>query len=158
MTPLRRITGVNELARYRRILGLAAFGYATLHFLIYLALDRFLELGEIAADIMKRPYITVGFAAFLLLVALALTSTRTAIRRLGPRWTALHRLVYPAAILAVLHFYWKKSAKADVSEPLIFAAVIGLLLASRLYRRRTRITPAPRARAADRSGAHTSQR
>jgi methionine sulfoxide reductase heme-binding subunit len=114
------------------VLGLAAFLYATLHFLTYIMLDRFLEFDEIGADILKRPYITVGFLAFLMLVPLALTSSRAAIRRLGPRWVQLHRLIYPAAMLAVLHFYWKKSAKADVGEPLLFAAILALLLASRL--------------------------
>jgi methionine sulfoxide reductase heme-binding subunit len=136
VTPLRRITGWNQLIRYRRLLGLFAFFYATLHFLTYVTLDRFLEFDEIGADILKRPYITVGFAAFVLLIPLALTSTRAAVRRLGRRWVHLHRLVYPAAALAVLHFYWKKSAKADVGEPLTFAAILVLLLVLRLYRRR----------------------
>jgi methionine sulfoxide reductase heme-binding subunit len=142
VTPVRRLTGLNELVRYRRTLGLFAFFYAMLHFLTYILLDRFLEFGEIGADILKRPYITVGFAAFLLLVPLALTSTRSAIRRLGRRWITLHRLVYPAAALAVLHFYWKKSSKADIREPLIFAGILAVLLLLRLYRGRRRVAPA----------------
>jgi methionine sulfoxide reductase heme-binding subunit len=128
VTPLRRITGRNQLIRFRRLLGLFAFFYATLHVLTYVLLDRFMEWGEIAGDILRRPYITVGFATFVLLVPLAATSTRSAVRRLGRRWLLLHRLVYPAAALAVLHFYWKRSAKADIAEPLAFAAILLVLL------------------------------
>jgi methionine sulfoxide reductase heme-binding subunit len=132
ITPLRRVTGWHPLMGLRRLLGLFAFFYATLHFLTYITLDRFLEFGEIGADIVKRPFITVGFAAYLLLVPLAVTSTRGWIRRLGRRWAALHRLAYLSAALAVLHFYWKRAAKADVGEPLTFAAVLAVLLAARL--------------------------
>jgi methionine sulfoxide reductase heme-binding subunit len=132
ITPLRRVTGWNRVVRVRRLVGLFAFFYATLHFLTYVTLDRFFDFSEIGADILKRPYITVGFLAFLMLVPLAATSTRAAIRRLGRRWQLLHRLIYPAAALAVLHFYWKKSAKADVAEPLLFALILFLLLAVRL--------------------------
>jgi methionine sulfoxide reductase heme-binding subunit len=140
VTPLRRLTGWNRIIGVRRTLGLFAFFYATVHLLIYITLDRFFEFGDIGADILKRPYITVGFLAFLLLLPLAITSTRGWIRRLGRRWLLLHRLIYLAAALAVLHFYWKKSAKADVSEPLIFAAILAALLLFRaghfLLRRR----------------------
>jgi methionine sulfoxide reductase heme-binding subunit len=132
VTPLRRVTGWNELIRFRRLIGLFAFFYATLHLLTYITLDRFFDFSEIGADILKRPYITVGFLAFLLLLPLALTSTRGWIRRLGRRWLQLHRLIYPAAALAVLHFYWKKASKADVSEPLLFAGILGILLLVRV--------------------------
>jgi methionine sulfoxide reductase heme-binding subunit len=141
VTPLRRVTGWNELIRFRRLIGLFAFFYATLHLLTYITLDRFFDFSEIGADILKRPYITVGFLAFLLLLPLALTSTRGWIRRLGRRWLQLHRLIYPATALAVLHFYWKKASKADVSEPLLFAGILGILLLLRVafyYRRRPR--------------------
>jgi methionine sulfoxide reductase heme-binding subunit len=141
ITPLRRITGWNRIIRFRRITGLCAFFYATVHLLIYISLDRFFAFGEIGADILKRPYITVGFLAFLLLLPLAVTSTRGWIRRLGPRWQLIHRLIYPATALAVLHFYWKKASKADITEPVLFAAILAALLFFRaawfLHRRRT---------------------
>jgi methionine sulfoxide reductase heme-binding subunit len=132
VTPVRRLTGWNRLIQLRRPLGLFAFFYATLHLLTYITLDRFFEFGEIWDDIVKRPYITVGFTAFLLLLPLAVTSTRGWIRRLGRRWQLLHRLVYPAAALGVLHFYWKRSSKADIAEPITFAAILAGLLALRL--------------------------
>jgi methionine sulfoxide reductase heme-binding subunit len=138
VTPLRRLTGWNRIIGVRRTLGLFAFFYATVHLLIYITLDRFFEFGDIGADILKRPYITVGFLAFLLLLPLAITSTRGWIRRLGRRWLLLHRLIYLAAALAVLHFYWKKSAKADVSEPLLYAGILAVLLLVRLAFRLTR--------------------
>jgi methionine sulfoxide reductase heme-binding subunit len=144
VTPLRRITGRNELIRFRRLLGLFAFFYATLHVLTYVLLDRYMEFGEIVGDILSRPYITVGFAAFLLLVPLAATSTRSAIRRLGRRWVLLHRLVYPAAALAVLHFYWKRSAKADIAEPITFAIILLILLALRTGFLHARASPRTR--------------
>jgi methionine sulfoxide reductase heme-binding subunit len=132
LTPLRRVTGWNRLISVRRLVGLFAFFYATLHFLTYVLLDRYLEFGEVIGDILQRPYITAGFTAYLLLVPLAVTSTRGWIRRLGRRWGLLHRLVYVAAALAVLHFYWKRASKADIGEPLTFATVLALLLAARL--------------------------
>jgi methionine sulfoxide reductase heme-binding subunit len=141
ITPARRITGWNRIIAFRRTIGLFAFFYATLHFLTYVTLDRFFDFREVGADIVKRPYITVGFTAFVLLVPLAVTSTRGWVRRLGSRWQKLHRLVYAAAALGVLHFYWKKASKADVSEPLLFAGILGALLLFRigyfLLRRRT---------------------
>jgi methionine sulfoxide reductase heme-binding subunit len=142
VTPVRRITGWNRLIQLRRPLGLFAFFYATLHFLTYVALDRFFAFGDIGEDILKRPYITVGFTAFLLLVPLAVTSTRGWIRRLGRRWTRLHWLIYPAVALAILHFYWKRASKADIAEPLTFAAALALLFAFRivLYLNRRRIS------------------
>ena len=139
ITPLRRVTGWNRLIQFRRLLGLFAFFYATLHFLTYVTLDLFFDFGAVAADIAKRPYITVGFAAFLLLVPLAATSTKGAIRRLGRNWLRIHRLLYVSAGLAVLHFYWKKSAKSDIAEPLLFAAILAALLLFRVvyhYRKR----------------------
>lgn len=130
ITPLRRITGWNPLIKLRRPIGLFAFFYATLHFLVYLVLDQFFWWEGIVGDVLDRPYITVGFTAFLLLIPLAFTSTRASIRRLGKRWQTLHRLVYFTAGLGVLHFYWK--VKADTREPLIFAAILATLLLARL--------------------------
>jgi sulfoxide reductase heme-binding subunit YedZ len=132
ITPVRRISGWNGLVRYRRLVGLFSFFYGLLHFLTYLVLDQFFDLSAIAADILKRPYITVGFTAFLILLLLAATSPRAAVRRLGRRWQTIHRLIYAAAGLAVLHFYWKRSAKNDVFDPLIFAAIVAILLAARI--------------------------
>lgn len=132
VTPVRRVTGWNRIIQVRRLLGLFAFFYATLHFLTYVTLDLFFDFGAIAADIVKRPYITVGFTAFLLLIPLVLTSTKGSIRRLGRNWLRLHRLLYVSAALAVLHFYWKKSAKSDIAEPLIFAAILAVLLLFRV--------------------------
>lgn len=131
VTPVRRLTGWNELVRLRRPLGLFAFFYATLHFLVYVAIDQFFAFGEVLADIAKRPYITAGFAAFALLVPLAATSTRAAVRRLGRRWQALHRLVYISAALGVLHFLWLVKAPA-IRRPLTYGAVLVLLLLLRL--------------------------
>ena len=143
VTPLRRITGWNWLVRIRRLLGLFGFFYASLHFTIWLAIDRFFAWDDILADLVKRPYITAGFTAFALLVPLALTSTRGWTRRLGRRWLQLHRLVYLAVPAAGLHFFWKRSAKLDIFEPLLFAAIIAALLAARVplwLRRRSRPT------------------
>jgi len=134
VTPLRRLTGWNGLAPYRRIFGLLAFFYATLHFSTFVVLDHFFDWQRIIADVGKRRYVTAGFAAFVLLVPLAITSTRGWVRRLGKRWARLHRLVYPAALLAVVHYYWL--VKSDVRGPLAYGAVVALLLAARLVRRR----------------------
>jgi len=131
VTPLRRLTGWNALIRLRRMLGLFAFFYAVLHFANYLWLDLQLDWQGVADDILKRPYITVGFASLVMLVPLAATSTDGMLRRLGGRnWRRLHRLVYPAALLATLHFLWL--VKADLREPLIYLGVLVLLLALRL--------------------------
>jgi sulfoxide reductase heme-binding subunit YedZ len=132
VTPLRRITHWNEAIKFRRLIGLFAFFYALLHFTTYIVLDQFFDFHAITEDIVKRPYITVGFVAFVCLLALALTSTKGSIRRLGKRWTTLHRVVYAAGALAVLHFYWKRSAKHNTSEPLVFAAILAVLLIARL--------------------------
>lgn len=135
VTPLRRLAGWQALGRYRRRLGLAAFAYALAHFLTWSVLDNGLDLAAIAEDIVERPYVTVGFVAFVLLLPLAATSTRGAIRRLGRRWVKLHRLVYVAAVLAVVHHWWL--VKKDLREPAVHAALLAILLASRLV-------PAPR--------------
>ncbi len=130
ITPLRRLTGRTDLIRYRRMLGLFAFFYATLHFITYVWLDQFFDVTGIAKDIVKRPFITVGFAAFTLLVPLAATSTHAMMRRLGRRWQQLHRLIYLIALLGVIHYLWL--VKKDLTQPLIFGTVLVLLLAMRL--------------------------
>jgi sulfoxide reductase heme-binding subunit YedZ len=161
ITPLRRITGWNSLVRFRRMSGLFAFFYASLHFLIYSIADRLLSLidfpqgvvsidtarrlaAAVGEDIAKRPYITVGFTAFVLLIPLAATSTAGMIRRLGgKRWQALHRLVYVSAIGGVVHYWWL--VKADVSRPRNYAVVVGLLLLFRVvwsWRRSRKPSPA----------------
>jgi methionine sulfoxide reductase heme-binding subunit len=147
ITPLRRL-GLRVLAPFRRTLGLLAFFYAGAHLLVYIVLDQGLAFDFIAEDILERPYITVGFASFLCLLPLAITSTRSWIRRLGRRWIELHRLVYLAATGAVLHFLWL--VKADLREPLIHAAVLALLLGVRLIPwTRTRALHSPRARSSN---------
>jgi sulfoxide reductase heme-binding subunit YedZ len=130
ITPLRRLTRWNRIIKVRRLVGLFAFFYATLHLLIYLVVDQGLAWSFILEDVAERPFITVGFAAFLLLVPLAITSTKGWIRRLGKRWQKLHRLVYPAAALGVIHFYW--GVKADILWPLVAAGVLAVLLLARL--------------------------
>ncbi len=132
VTPLRRMTGWAFLAPWRRSLGLLAFGYATLHFATFLALDLGFDLSFLGEEVLERPYVTLGFSALVLLTPLALTSTRGWQRRLGRRWVTLHRLVYVAAGLAVLHFVWL--VKADLAEPLAYAAVLVVLLAARWWR------------------------
>jgi methionine sulfoxide reductase heme-binding subunit len=130
ITPIRRITGWNQVIQYRRMLGLFAFFYASLHLLTYLVLDQGLAFEFILPDIVKRPYITAGMTAFLLMLPLALTSTKGWIRRLGRRWQLLHRLVYVSAIAACLHFIWK--VKVVVGEPVYYALILALLLAFRV--------------------------
>jgi sulfoxide reductase heme-binding subunit YedZ len=129
ITPLRRLTGWTWLLRFRRMLGLFVFFYITLHFLTWVWLDQELSWGNILADIVKRPYVTVGFSAWLLLLPLAATSTRGMMRRLGRKWQRLHRAVYAIGVLAILHYIWL--VKADLLEPLIYAAVLILLLVVR---------------------------
>ncbi len=134
VTPLRRLTGWNPLIKIRRLIGLFAFFYALLHFLIYAVFDRELSPAGLGEDIAKRPWITVGFTVFLILLTLAITSPQAMVRKLGgKRWQALHRLIYVAAAGAVLHFTW--SQKKDISLPLIYAAVLAVILASRLFLR-----------------------
>ena len=130
ITPLRRMFGWNELIRYRRMLGLFAFFYACLHFLTYFVLDQFFDWGEIVRDIVKRPYITVGFSAFVLLLPLAATSTNNMMKRLGKNWKRLHSLIYITGTLGILHFLWL--VKADVRKPLLLGAVLVTLLVLRL--------------------------
>jgi len=131
VTPLRRLFGWRGLAPFRRTLGLLAFGYALLHFATYVALDLGFDFATLAEDVGERLYITAGFAAFLLLLPLAITSTRGWQRRLGRRWLKLHRVVYAAGALAVLHFIWL--VKADLREPLIYAALLAALLGARAH-------------------------
>ena len=134
VTPLRQLTGINNLIRIRRMLGLFTFFYASLHFITYLWLDKFFDIAAIIKDVYKRPFITVGFAAFLLLIPLAVTSSNAMIRRLGSkRWQLLHRVVYLIAILGVLHYWWL--VKKDITRPLIYAMVLTILLSWRLLRR-----------------------
>ncbi len=130
-TPLKLTLGLTWPLRARRMLGLFAFFYASLHFLTYVALDRLGELSTIAEDLIERPFITVGFFAFCLLVPLALTSTRDAQKQLGfKRWQQLHRLSYLVAVLAIVHFIWR--VKRDLTQPVAYAAILALLLAARL--------------------------
>ena len=136
VTPVRELTSQPQLLRLRRMLGLFVFFYVVLHFTIYLVLDLELNFTTLGADIAKRPYITIGFTALLLLIPLAITSTNRMMRRLGRRWQSLHRLVYVIAILGVWHFYWQ--VKRDVREPLIYAGILGILLGYRLVRARMR--------------------
>ena len=144
VTPLRRLTGWNEIIRVRRLIGLTAFWYACLHLTTYLVFDQSLDVGEIAADIRKHPWVLVGFTGFLCLIPLAVTSTNGWIRRLGgKRWQRLHRLVYVAAVAGVLHYFWL--VKKDVTYPLIYGVVLLVLLLVRLWwavdRARARRTP-----------------
>ncbi len=138
ITPLRRWTGWNWLIRFRRMLGLFAFFYIVLHFLTYAILDQGLDIAAITEDIVKRPYITLGMAGLLLLIPLALTSTKGMMRRLGKRWQKLHRLVYVSAIVGMWHFYWQ--VKLDTLDATIYAVVLAVLLITRLYYKyRTRV-------------------
>jgi sulfoxide reductase heme-binding subunit YedZ len=130
ITPVRRLTGWNGIIRYRRMFGLFAFFYACVHVLSYIAFDRFFVMSEVLADIAKRPFITAGMAALVLMVPLALTSTRGWIRSLGRRWQLLHRLVYVSAAAACLHFIWK--VKVVIGEPVYYAAILAALLGFRL--------------------------
>jgi sulfoxide reductase heme-binding subunit YedZ len=146
VTPLRRLTGWNELIKVRRLIGLTAFWYACLHLSTYLVFDQSLSLDEIAKDIVKHPWVLVGFTAFLCLVPLAITSTTGWVRRLGgKRWQRLHRLVYVAATAGVLHYFWL--VKKDARAPLVYGAVLLVLFGARIWmareRRNTRSARAP---------------
>lgn len=132
VTPLRRLTGQQWLLKLRRMLGLLSFFYASLHFLCFIWFDHFFDLTEMLKDIVKRPFITVGFIAFLLLVPLALTSSDAMVRRLGRRWIWLHRLIYVIATLAILHFWWMRAGKNNFAEPLLFGVIVALLLGMRI--------------------------
>ena len=157
VTPLRQLTGLTHLPRLRRMLGLFAFFYAVLHFTVYVTLDLEFNFRELLGDIAKRPYITIGFAALLLLIPLAVTSTNKMMRRLGRRWQKLHRLIYVIAILGVWHFYWQ--VKRDVREPLIYAGILAVLLGYRWIKAQRRkaaaAKPAPAA-VTSRSGSATA--
>jgi methionine sulfoxide reductase heme-binding subunit len=132
ITPLRRLTGWNEVIKVRRLIGLTAFWYACLHLSTYLVFDQALSIDEIAKDIVKHPWVLVGFTAFLCLVPLAITSTTGWVRRLGgKRWQRLHRLVYVAAIAGVLHYFWL--VKKDIQAPLVYGAILLVLLGSRVW-------------------------
>jgi len=134
VTPLRKLLGVPALIKFRRMLGLFAFFYACLHFTTYIWLDKFFNFHEMLVDVAKRKFITVGFTAFVLLIPLALTSTKGWIRRLGgKRWQALHRLIYVSAIAGVIHYLWL--VKADIRKPLEYGAVLALLLGYRVVLR-----------------------
>jgi sulfoxide reductase heme-binding subunit YedZ len=137
ITPLRHLTGQVWLLQFRRMLGLFAFAYVTIHFLNYLVLDQTFDFAEIVEDIVERPFITVGFSAFLMLIPLAVTSTNGWRRQLGSRWRVLHRLVYAIGIFACWHFYWQ--VKKDISEPMTYICILALLLGMRLWRRYDRI-------------------
>lgn len=130
ITPLRQLTGRSYLVRLRRMLGLFAFFYAVLHLLIYLVLDQYFDVRAIGHDILKRPFITVGALAWCLLLILAVTSTQNQMRRLGRTWQKLHRLVYVAAILGVLHYWWL--VKKDLTQPSLYAAALAILLGWRV--------------------------
>jgi sulfoxide reductase heme-binding subunit YedZ len=133
VTPLRKLSGWNALARLRRMLGLFTFFYALLHFTAFLWFDHFFDVGAMLADVVKRPFITVGFLAFVLLVPLAATSTNAMVRRLGgKRWSLLHKLVYVIAPLGILHFWWMKAGKSDFAEPAAMGIVVAVLLGLRL--------------------------
>jgi sulfoxide reductase heme-binding subunit YedZ len=153
VTPLRGVTGWHWLLRFRRMLGLYAFFYGVVHAASFVAFDHVFEIAEILRDIVKRPFITVGFTALVLMLPLAITSTDRMVRRLGAqRWLALHRLVYIIAPLGVLHFWWM--VKRDVTEPTIYAAILVLLLGYRLIKRQR----ARSARAAAAPGIASSRR
>jgi sulfoxide reductase heme-binding subunit YedZ len=138
VTPLRRLSGWNGLLRYRRMLGLFAFFYAGLHFLSYAWLDQYFVFPDIVKDVAKRPYITVGFACFLMLIPLAATSTNGMIRRLGARrWQQLHRLIYLIGIGGIVHFLWL--VKSDLTQPLIYGAILAALLGFRVWDRSRRV-------------------
>jgi sulfoxide reductase heme-binding subunit YedZ len=139
VTPLRVTLGLPALARLRRMLGLFVFFYALLHFLAYGWLDMGLDLADITADIGKRPFILVGFLGLALLTPLALTSWNRAIRALGAqRWLQLHRLVYPIAVIAILHFFWMRSGKRNYAEVAVYAAILSALMGWRIWKRFSR--------------------
>jgi sulfoxide reductase heme-binding subunit YedZ len=134
MTPLRRLTGWSWLIKLRRMMGLFAFFYAALHFTTFLWFDHFFDVQAMLKDVVKRPFITVGFTAFVLLIPLAVTSTNRMVKRLGgKRWQQLHRAIYLIAPLGILHFWWMKAGKHDFAQPILFGAIVGVLLLLRVY-------------------------
>ena len=137
VTPARKFSGWHWLAQTRRMFGLFAFFYAACHFTTFIWFDHFFDFEEIWADVLKRPFVTIGFSAFVLLVPLAVTSTNGMVKRLGAaRWQALHRTVYLIAVLGVVHYWWL--VKRDLTQPIIYAAVVAVLLVARLVIRRSR--------------------
>lgn len=146
VTPLRRLSGWNWLVKLRRMLGLFSFFYALLHFIAFLWFDHFFDVAAMLRDVAKRPFILVGFTAFVLLIPLAATSTNGMIKRLGgKRWQWLHKLIYVIAPLAVLHFWWMKSAKNNLAQPTLFLVIVALLLGLRFYWSRVKTRAAVRA-------------
>jgi len=134
VTPLRRFSKWNWLVKLRRMLGLFMFFYGVLHFMTFLWFDHFFDLAEMWKDVLRRPFITVGFIAFVLLIPLAATSTNAMIRRLGgKRWQWLHRLIYLIAPLAILHFWWMKAGKHNFTEPIIYGSILAVLLGLRAF-------------------------
>ncbi|WP_107869982.1 protein-methionine-sulfoxide reductase heme-binding subunit MsrQ [Pseudoduganella sp. UC29_71] len=143
VTPLRRLTKWNWLLKLRRMVGLYSFFYGLLHFTTFLWFDHFFDVQEMLKDVVKRPFITVGFIAFVLLIPLAVTSTNGMVRRLGgKRWQWLHRLVYVIAPLGILHFWWMKAAKHDFSQPILFGLIVLALLGVRVYWARSKAAAA----------------
>jgi sulfoxide reductase heme-binding subunit YedZ len=144
ITPVRKLTGWNWLSQYRRMFGLFAFFYVCLHFTTYIWFDQYFDVQSIIKDVIKRPFITVGFLAFVLLIPLAVTSNNYLTRKLGAkRWQALHRLVYPICILGVVHYWWL--VKRDLTQPIIYAVIVAAFLIARLIwrNRRPKARPAP---------------
>lgn len=134
VTPLRRLSKWNWLIKLRRMIGLFAFFYVTLHFTTFLWFDHFFDVSEMLKDVIKRPFITVGFAAFVLLIPLAITSTNGMVKRLGgKRWQWLHRLIYVVASLGILHYWWMKAGKHDFEQPIIFGVIVAALLLMRVF-------------------------
>ncbi|WP_250484229.1 protein-methionine-sulfoxide reductase heme-binding subunit MsrQ [Caballeronia sp. GaOx3] len=132
ITPVRRMTGIAALARFRRMIGLYAFFFAVLHFTTYIWFDKWFDVAAMLKDIGKRPFITVGFAAFVLLIPLAVTSPKVMVRKLGRRWQTLHRAIYLIAALAILHFWWMKAGKHDFELPKIYGSIVIVLLGWRV--------------------------
>jgi methionine sulfoxide reductase heme-binding subunit len=154
VTPIRRLTGWNAIIRMRRMLGLFAFFYGSMHFLTFAAIDQFFAWDFIVADVAKRPFITVGFLGFVLMIPLAITSTAGWIRRLGgKRWNLLHRLIYITAVCGVVHYLWL--VKSDITRPLTYGAILALLLAIRVW---YAWRPKPAATAANASALRTAPR
>lgn len=134
VTPLRRLSGWNWLVKLRRMVGLFAFFYAFVHFVAFLWFDHFFDVAAMLQDVWERPFILVGFIAFVLLIPLAVTSTNAMIKRLGgKRWQWLHRLIYVVGPLAILHFWWMKAGKNDFAEPILFGAIVAVLLGLRVW-------------------------
>ena len=140
ITPLRQLTGLNWLTRFRRPLGLFAFFYVLMHFVVWLVLDSELLLSAVVEDIFERPFITIGMLALVLLLAMAATSTAAMRRRLGSTWQKLHNGIYAVALLGVWHYWWQ--VKNDITEPLVYAVIAAVLLGYRLWRNKLQVTPA----------------